>query len=110
MLSSQHTNFDCMKTWKMRYKGAPLHFLKMMKPKVVELKAHIRSQIRNYEELLQLITNLQASHARVFKSMDVIVCMHVIPSIGTFTEEKKKNQVQLELDMYFDELMCIATC
>lgn len=41
--------------------------------------------------------------------MDVIVHMHAIPSIGTFTEEKTENQVRLELDMYFDELMRIAT-
>lgn len=41
--------------------------------------------------------------------MDVIVCMHVIPSIGTLAEEKLKNQVQLELDMYFDQLIRVAT-
>ncbi len=42
-------------------------------------------------------------------SMDVIVHMHVIPSIGTLTEKKAKNQVCLKLDMYFNKLMCIAT-
>lgn len=41
--------------------------------------------------------------------MDVIVQMHVIPSIGTLTEANSKNQVRLELDMYFDDLMCVAT-
>lgn len=35
--------------------------------------------------------------------------MHAIPSIGTITEVKEKNQVQLELDMYFKQLMSIAT-
>ena len=74
----------------------------MMKPKVVELKVRIQSQIRNYEELSQFITCLQASHAWVFGSMDDIVCAHEIPSIGTLTKENSKNQVQLELDMYFD--------
>ena len=34
---------------------------------------------------------------------------HVIPSIGTLTEANTKNQVRLELDMYFDELMHIST-
>ena len=41
--------------------------------------------------------------------MDVIAHMQAIPSIGTITEAKSKKQVQLELDMYFDELMHIAT-
>ena len=41
--------------------------------------------------------------------MDVVVHTHVISSIGTLTKEKIKAQVQLELDTYFDELMCIAT-
>ena len=41
--------------------------------------------------------------------MDVVVHTHVIPSIGTLTEAKTKAQVRLELDSYFDELMCIAT-
>lgn len=34
---------------------------------------------------------------------------HVIPSIKTLTEAKTKEQFQLELDSYFDELMHIAT-
>jgi len=41
--------------------------------------------------------------------MDVIVCMHAIPSIATLTEAKSKNQVWTELDMYFDEFMRVAT-
>lgn len=80
-----------------------------MNPKVVELKAHIRSQIQNYEEFPQLITSFQASHAWVFKSMDVIMCTHAIPSIGTLTEVKTKNQAWLELDLYFEQLMRITT-
>ena len=103
-----HTIFNHMQIWKMRYKGAPLYLPKMMKLKVVELKARIQSQIQNHEKLSQLITNLQASHARVFRSMDVIMHMHVIPSISTLTEVKTKNQVQLDLDMYFDQLMLIV--
>ena len=35
--------------------------------------------------------------------------MHVMPSIDILTEVKTKNQVRLELDMYFDQLMRIAT-
>ena len=63
IFSNVHVVVDYMQTWTMRYKGAPLHLPKMMKPKVVKLKAHIRSQIWNYEYLPQLITSLQASHA-----------------------------------------------
>ena len=80
-----------------------------MKPRAVKLKACIWSQIQNYEELPQLITSFRASHARVFRSMDVFVCAHEIPSIGTLTEVKTKAQVWLEIDSYFDELMRIAT-
>jgi len=81
----------------------------MMKPKAVELKAHIWCQIQNHEELQQLITSLHASHARVFKSMDVIVYTHVIPSIGTIVVAKAKNQVRLLLDMYLEQLIRVAT-
>ena len=38
-----------------------------------------------YEDLPQLITSLQASHARVFRSMDVVVHAHAIPYFGTLT-------------------------
>jgi len=103
-----HIVVDYMKTWTMRYKGAPLHLPKMMKPRMVEMKERIQSQ-KNYEDLLQLITNLQASHAWVFRTMDVIVCTHAIPYIGTLTDTKIKAQVRLELDSYFDELMRITT-
>ena len=41
--------------------------------------------------------------------MDVVVHAHAIPSIGTLTQAKTKVHVLLELDSYFDELMCIAT-
>lgn len=93
ILLNVHVVVDYMKKWTMRYKEASLHLPKMMEPRAVELKAHIRSQIQNYEELPQLITSLQASHARVFKSMDVVVRAHAIPSIGTLTQAKTKAQV-----------------
>lgn len=41
--------------------------------------------------------------------MDVIVHTHMILSFGTLTEAKSKNQFRTELDMYFDELMRVAT-
>ena len=98
-----------MQAWTMKYKEAPLHLPKMMRANVVELQVRIQSQISNYEDLPQLITSIQASHARVFKSMDVVVHTHAIPSHGTLTQVKTKKQVRLELDLYFDELMCTAT-
>jgi len=45
ILSNMHTVVDYMQTWTMRYKGAPLHLPKMMKPIAIELKACIQSQI-----------------------------------------------------------------
>lgn len=109
ILSNLHFVVNHMQTWTMRYKGTLLHLLKMIKPRVVDQNAHIQSQIWNYEELPQLITSLQGSHARVFRSMNVVVSAHSIPSIGTLTKAKTKAQVWLELDSYFDELMCITT-
>ena len=109
ILTNIHDFVDYSQTWTMKYKGDPLHLLKMMRPNAVELKAHIRSQIWNYEDLPWLITSIQASHTWVFKSMDVVVCTHVIPSLGTLTQVNTKKQVWLECDLYFDELMCITT-
>jgi len=86
-----HVVVDEMQTWTMKYKGAPLHLPKMMRVNVVELKAHIQSQIWKYEDLPQLIKIIQVSHARVFKSMDVVVHTHAIPSLGTFTQAKTKK-------------------
>ncbi len=80
-----HVVVDYIQKWMMRYKGAPLHLPKMLKAIAVELKACIQSQIENYEELPQLITSIHDSHACVFKSMDVVVYAHAIPSIGTLT-------------------------
>jgi len=108
-MTNLHAVVDYMQEWTMRYKGAPLHLPKMMKFSAVELKAHIQSHFQNYEELSQLITSIQASHACVFKSMDVVVHTHAIPYIGTLTQVKTKAQVRLEIDSYLDELMCIAT-
>lgn len=85
-----HAIVDYMQTWTTRYKGAPLHLPEMMKANTIELKAHIQSQIWNYEELPHLINSTQASHARVFKSMDVVVRTHLMPSIVTLTQAKIK--------------------
>lgn len=51
ILTEIHTAVDHVQIWTTRYKGASLYLPKMMKPKAVELKACIQSQIRNYEEL-----------------------------------------------------------
>jgi len=91
ILMNFHAVVDDMQTWTMKYKGSPLHFPKMMRVNAVELKAHTWSQIQNYEELSQFITSIQASQARVFKSLDVVVRTHVIPSLGTLTQAKTKK-------------------
>lgn len=108
ILSEMHTTIDYMQTRTMRYKGASLHLPKMMKFGVVELNAHIWSQIQNYEDLPQLITILQASHAWVFRSMDVVFHTHAIPSNRTLIEAKRKARVWMELHSYFGKLMRIS--
>jgi len=65
--------------------GNPTLLAKDDEGHAVKLQKCIQSQIRNYEDLLQLITRIQASHAQVFKSMDLIVHAHAIPSLGTLT-------------------------
>jgi len=52
------------------------------------------------------------SHAREFSSMHVIVHTHAITPIWHTHWGEDKNQVQLELNMYFDKLMHMAmsTC
>jgi len=55
------------------------------------------------------MTSIQASHAQVFKIMEVIVNTHLIPWLGTLTQAKTKKQFQQELDSYFDELMRTVT-
>lgn len=89
--------------------GRPLHLPKMLRANAFKLKARICSKIQNYEELPHLITSIHTSHARVFKSMDVVVRTHAIPSIGTLTQAKINAHVWLELKSYFDDLMCITT-
>lgn len=49
----------------MRYKGAPLRLHKMMKLKVELEKSCIWSLIQNYEEIMPLITNVEASYAQL---------------------------------------------
>ena len=56
-----------------------------MKPKAELDKAHIQILIQNYEQLPPLIISIEASHAWLIRSLDVIVRMHKIPSIGILT-------------------------
>jgi len=77
---------------------------------LVELdKSRIRSLIQNYEELSPLITSVEASYSRLFRSLDVTVRKYGTSSIGMLTEAKENNQVRLELDTYFDQLILTAT-
>lgn len=56
-----------------------------------------------------LIINIEASYAWLFRSLDVIVQMHKIPSIETLTQAMRKNQVMLDVDKYIEKLMHVAT-
>jgi len=68
-------------------------------------KAQIHMLIQNYEQLPPLITNIEASYSWLFKSLDVMVRTHKIPSIGSLVQTIKKNQVLLEVDKYMEQLM-----
>lgn len=100
-----HTFIVHVQEWKMRYKGAPLYFHKMMKLQVELDKAWIQMLVKNYEHLPLLITNLESSQAQLYMSLYVIVKTHWIPSIGTLTQPMRKNQVMLEFDGYTEQLM-----
>lgn len=104
-----HVIIDHVQTWTMRYKGTPLHLQKMMKPQVALDKACIQSLIQNYEELSPLITNVEASYACLFRSLDVVVRKYGAPLIRTLTKVKEKNQVRLDLNIYFDHLKIMTT-
>lgn len=39
-MTNIHAAINDIQTWTMKYKGAPLHLAKMMRPNAVELKAH----------------------------------------------------------------------
>ena len=65
--------------------------------------------IQNYEKLTLFIYKIQGSYVRLDKSLDVIVRMHRISSIGSLTKAKHKNQVQLVIDRYMEKLRREAT-
>jgi len=88
------------------YKGAWLH---LHKPHVELDKARIQSLIQNYEQLSPLITSVEASYAWFFRSLDVPVRKYDTLLIGALIEAKEKNQVRLELDAYFDQLLLTTT-
>lgn len=84
-LKDIHTAIAHMQELKIRYKGASIYLHKKMKPHTELEKAWIHMQIRNYGQIPSLITSIEASYERLFKSLDVIVQMHKICSIGTLT-------------------------
>jgi len=93
----------------MRYKGAPLDLEKKMKPQVELEKEKVQMLLHNYEQLTSLIGNIQDSYVWLCNSLDVMVRTHMIPSIGSLTDAKTKNQVILEIDEYLTQLRREAT-
>lgn len=53
--------------------------------------------IQNYEHIAPFVSNIQASYAWLYKSLDVMVRMHKILSIGSLTKGRPKNQVHIEI-------------
>lgn len=60
--------------------------------------------IQNYEKITSFISNIQASYAWLYKSLDVMVKTHRIPLINSLIEAKQKNEVQLEIERYMEKL------
>ena len=79
--------------WIMRYKRAPLYLHNMMKLQAKLEKARIHMLIQNYKKLTPFITNIKASYAWFYKTLEVMVRTHRIPSIGSLNKANKKNQV-----------------
>jgi len=82
----------------MRYKGPPHYLHNKMKLEAELDKTQIQMLFWNYEHLPPLITSIEDSYERFFKSLDLIVQMHKIPSIRTLTENRRENQVMLDVD------------
>lgn len=99
-----HATISHVKEQKMNYKGASLHFPKMMKLQAQLDKEKIQMQIQNYKQLTPFISSIQDSYAWLFKRLDVIVRAHRIPSIYSHIEDNEKNQVQIEIDRYVEKL------
>lgn len=58
---------------------------------------------------MPLITNVEDLYAWLFRSLDVVVRKYGTFLVGMLTEVKEKNQVRLEFDVEFDQLMLMAT-
>lgn len=65
--------------------------------------------IQNNKQLTSFIGSIQASYVRFYSSLDVLVRTHQIPSIGSLTKAKPKNQVLQEVKEYFEQLRQEAT-
>ena len=80
-----------------------------MKPHVELDKAKVQMLIQNYDQLTPFVSSIHASHAQLYDNLDVMIRMNKIPSIGSLTESKHKNQVRLEIDRYMEQLRQEAT-
>ena len=80
--------------WTMRYKGEPLDLVKKMKPHVDLEKAKVWMIIQNNKQLTSFIGSIQASYVWLYNILDVLVNTHNIPSVGSLTEAKPRNQVR----------------
>lgn len=90
-------------------KGDPLDLAKKMKPQVELEKEKVWMLIQNYDHLTPSINNIHASYVQLYNSLDVMVRKNRIPSIGSLTDAKTKNQVSLDIDEYLEKLRREAT-
>lgn len=61
--------------------------------------------IQKNKQLTSFIGSIQASYVPLFSSLDILVRTHHIPSVGSLTKAKPKNQVQQEINEYLEQLI-----
>ena len=97
-LKKIQSSISYVKEWTMRYKGAPFDLVKKMKPQAELEKEKVWMLIQKNKQFTSFIGNIQDSYVWLFNSLDVLVRTHQIPSVGSLTKAKPKNQVWQEVE------------
>lgn len=86
----------------MWYKGGILELRKKTKEAELEKeKVQMLSQIK--KQLASFITRIQGSYERLYNNVDFLVNSYKIPSTGSLTKTKCRNQFKQEIDEYLEQ-------
>ena len=72
-------------------------------------KAQVWMIIHSKKNLASFIATTHDSYARLYNSVDFMVKSHNIPSVGSLTKAKRRNQVRQEIEEYLDQFRQIST-